>query len=245
MKPFPEALRTFLAQGTVVGDLLLPMHYATPDHFEAFQSGFRTQGLTGESLVSEADGGWHPQWYVIALSGLDDPLFIAAGEADSGYPVYTAPHGAGRWDALQIAPDLTTFGRLLQALAEVTDDDLESERRVRTATGSVNEYWREIFDARVEQAELEEELPTDDVPCDPDDFTSGDLIVTALGPHKLKVVQLVSQCRGLALKDALALVEAPEFQVACGVRRSLHHLIAKLEALGATVAFRPARSPGR
>ncbi|AKT28477.1 hypothetical protein JMN21_12525 [Pseudomonas syringae pv. actinidiae] len=59
------------------------------------------------------------------------------------------------------------------------------------------------------------------------------------GPHKLKVVQIVSKCRGLPLKDALALAGAPELKAASGTRGQLHSLRAQLEAVGATVEFRP------
>ena len=74
---------------------------------------------------------------------------------------------------------------------------------------------------------------------DPADFESGDLIVIAFGLNKLKVVQLVSKGSKLSLKEALALADAPEFKAGSGTRLQLRQLRDRLEALGATVEFRP------
>lgn len=232
-----EDIREFLINGIVVGDLLLPTHYAKPDRIDDFQAGFRTHGNTGESLVSEAEGEWNPDWYVLAMTGLDDPVFIAANEAPSGYPVYTAVHGAGRWDAIQIAPSLMAFRHFLEALAEVKDDTAEFNRLIMAEIGSANQYWREVIDAR-QEAELLEQSTPEISAYDPADFESGDLIVIAVGPHKLKVVQLVNKGRKLALKEALALADAPEFTAGSGTRLQLRQLRDQLEALGATVEFR-------
>lgn len=228
----------FLTDGIVVGDPLLPMHYATFDRLDDFQAGFRTHGNTGENLVSEADGGWNPDWYALAMTGLDDPVFIAATEAPSGYPVYTAAHGAGRWDAIQIAPSLIAFHRLLEALATARDDTAEFISLIMAETDLANQYWREVIEARQEAGRLEPSPPEIST-YDPADFESGDLILTACGLHKLKVVQLVSKARGLSLKDALALAELTKFKAGSGTRLELRQLHDRLEALGATVEFRP------
>lgn len=238
MKSFHADIRDFLINGVVVDNAFLPMHYADPERLDDYQAGFRTQGLTGESLVSEADGEWHPQWYVIALTGLDDPVFVATGEAESGYPVYTAIHGAGRWDAIQIAPNLAAFARLLKALAEVQEDNVQFERLIIAETDPANKFWREVLEAHRESEDLEE--PASDArDFDPGDFEQGDLIVNDLGPHKLKVVQIISKSRGLSLKDALALADTPQLKAASGVRLRLQRLRDQLEASGATVEFRP------
>lgn len=238
MFPLPETLQAFLTNPIIVGDVYLPTHYPAPGHLDDFQIGFRTHGLTGESLVSEAEGAWHPDWYVIALTGLDDPIFISEAEAQSGYPVYYAPHGAGRWDAVLIAPSLVAFGQLLAALAEVNDDNAEFERLIIEATASSNKFWREILEARRE-AEDDEDSSSDTTDYDPADYERGDLIVKDLGPHKLKVVQMISKSRKVSLKEALVLAEALPFTAASGMRLQLRDLIERLEELGATVEFRP------
>lgn len=238
MKSLCEDIRDFLINGVVVDDAFLPMHYADPERLDDYQAGFRTHGLTGESLVSEADGEWHPDWYVIALTGLDDPVFIATSEAQSGYPVYTALHGAGRWDAIRIAPSLAAFARLLEALAEVQEDNVRFERLILAQTDPANTYWREVLDAR-RDSEVSEEPASDAGDFNPADFEQGDLIVNDLGPHKLKVVQIISKSRGVSLKDALALAETPPLKAASGVRLRLQRLREQLEAAGATIEFRP------
>ncbi|MCO8170393.1 hypothetical protein NJC40_21760 [Pseudomonas sp. 21LCFQ02] len=237
MLSLPETLQAFLTDPVIVGDAYLPTHYPAPDRLDDFQIGFRTHGLTGESLASEANGAWHPAWYVIALTGLDDPIFISTAEAQSGYPVYYAPHGAGRWDATQIAPSLAAFARLLAALAQVNEDNAEFERLIVEATGSSNRFWREILDARRDGGDLEESS-LDGADFDPADYQSGELIVSDLGPHKLKVVQVISKSRKMSLKETLALAEAPPFTAASGVKLQLRRLSEQLEVLGATVKFR-------
>jgi hypothetical protein len=238
MKLAHEGIQEFLTHGIVVGDVLLPMHYAQFDRLDDFQVGFRTHGNTGENLVSEADGEWNPDWYVLAMSGLDDPVFVAATEAPRGYPVYTASHGAGRWDALQIAPSIIAFHRLLEALAAVSDDTAAFIGLIMAETDLANQYWREVIEARQEAGRLEQSPPEISA-YDQADFESGDLIVIALGLHKLKVVQLLSKARGLSLKDSLALAELTEFKAGSGTRLQLRQLRDRLEALGATVEFRP------
>ncbi|SDP33757.1 ribosomal protein L7/L12 [Phyllobacterium sp. OV277] len=238
--PFDESIRDFLANGIVVGNLALPTHYAEFERLDDFQVGFRRHGHTGENLVSEIDGEWRPGWYVIAMTGLDDPVFIDKAEGEDGYPVYTAVHGAGRWDAMRIAPSLAAFGRLLEVLAEVKKDILQFERIVVTEIGPPNRYWRKVLDEH-QQAARSENVPSDVGHYSPADFERGDLIVTDVGSQKLKVVQIVSKCRGLSLKDALALTEAPQFEAGSGVRLQLRRLSDQLEALGATVEFRAER----
>jgi hypothetical protein len=46
-----------------------------------------------------------------------DPIFIDTSE--EGFPVYTAIHGEGRWDAKQIAVSLEGFGRALSPVADI------------------------------------------------------------------------------------------------------------------------------
>ncbi len=236
MPLFTEALEAFLTQRIVVGDTALPMHYAHVECLEAFQVGFRTHGHTGASLVSETAGDWHPDWYVIALTGLDDPIFIAASEAEQGYPVYTAVHGAGQWNAVRIAPSLERFGGLLQALAAAADDD-HFNTLIETEADAMNAFWQEVIEARASAADPLEIQP-ESSGYSSADFGVCDLIVTNMGPQKLRVVQFVSKRLGLSLKDTLALADALPFTVASGVRKQLQPLADHLSALGAIVELR-------
>ena len=70
---------------------------------------------TGESLIGEKDGDWLKTWLVIGYEDLcGDPIFINTLEV--AFPVYTAAHGEGRWDAVQIADSLLGFGSALSAI---------------------------------------------------------------------------------------------------------------------------------
>ena len=95
----PRAVRRFIEDAIVAGDVALPFHYPRPEHWQGWQSGFRYHGITGESLIATTPGEWQPGWHVIALNGFDDPFFIDLGEEAQGFPIYYAPHGAGRWNA--------------------------------------------------------------------------------------------------------------------------------------------------
>jgi hypothetical protein len=75
-------------------------------------------------------------------------------------------------------------------------------------------------------------------PTDPADWQSGRLVITAIGPQKMKVVQLLRQVQKLSPQQALALVARPEITAAEGNRVQLQRLQARLQALGASVAFR-------
>src|SRR5215467_13852722 len=72
----------------------------------------------GGSLTGDGDGHWHAHWIVIGYEELcGDPIFIDT--ARDGFPVYTAPHGEGRWDATSIAVSLESFGKSLSAIAQI------------------------------------------------------------------------------------------------------------------------------
>ena len=88
---------------------------------ESSQVGYSVMS-SGESLTGDGDGDgdgdWHPHWIVIGYEELcGDPIFIDA--ACDGFPVYTAPHGEGRWDAEPIAVSLESFGKSLSVMAHV------------------------------------------------------------------------------------------------------------------------------
>jgi len=83
---------------------------------ESSQVGYSVTS-SGESLTGDGDGDWHPHWIVIGYEELcGDPIFIDT--ACDGFPVYTALHGEGRWDAEQIAVSLESFGKSLSVIAQ-------------------------------------------------------------------------------------------------------------------------------
>lgn len=235
---FPEAVTTFIAARLVVGEAMLPAFYPEPDGLDALQIGFRSDGITGKSLISETEGGWQPGWHVIALNELDDPFFVDICDRENGYPVYHAPHGAGRWNATLVAPSLSRMAEILSILREVKDDHARFSQALDAETDMSNRFWQEVQAAR-DEAESENLQETQNDAYDLKDYENGDLIVTSLGPQKLQVVQIVSKALGIPLKDALALAANGEFRAGSGPRIQLRRLRDQLEACGSKVEFRP------
>jgi hypothetical protein len=88
-----------------------------PPELASLQVGYSIS-LTGESLTGDKDGDWRRNWVAIGQEELcGDPIFIDTSE--KGFPVFTAAHGEGRWDAKRIAISLEAFGRALSAIGDV------------------------------------------------------------------------------------------------------------------------------
>jgi len=78
---------------------------------QALQIGYSISP-TGEPLTGEQAGDWQREWVVIGYAECcGDPIFIDS--LAEGFPVYTAIHGEGSWEAKQIAVSLEAFGRAL------------------------------------------------------------------------------------------------------------------------------------
>lgn len=235
--PLPTAVHRFLADATVPGDMALPFHYPRPEEWESWQSGFRRHGNTGESLLATTPGAWQPGWYVIALNGFDDPFFIDLQEAAQGYPVYYALHGAGRWEAQCAAPNLQRFGEMLATLRDYGDDDAAALRWMKAEVDLDTELWREVWEERQKRKPLDEEPPCT-TPPDPTAWQHGALVITAIGPQKMKIVHWLKQALDLTPQQALALAAQPSIEVGSGYRTQWRGAEEQLQALGATVEFR-------
>lgn len=234
----PAQIRWFIERALVPGAALLPAHYPTEETFPGFQSGFRFHGLTKTDLTGTRDGEWQPGWHVVALNQLDDPFFVDFAEADAGYPIYYAAHGAGQWRPLRIAENVEEFAKLLEQLIARQKDGKAWADLLATTTDLSHEYWKEVYAECGKSGDTERE----DEPSarwNANDWTAGSLIMTDGGPQKLKVAQLVGKALGLSPKEALALCRGKEVSVATGYRKFLQSQLEKLIALGATVEFRP------
>jgi ribosomal protein L7/L12 len=231
----PTDVGDFILAAVVTGDMALPSRYPGPDDLEAFQVGFRSHGHTGENLVSTEEGAWQPGWVVIATNGFDDPFFIDMAEQSAGFPIYYAPHGAGRWVATVAARSLERFGWMLSSLRDLEGE--EAMRFIETEAGTGSPLWAEIVQARREGEAMEGEVA--EVDYDPEAIAQGDLIVVAIGPQKLKVVQLLRSVLDVSLQEALALAAEREIIVGSGPKVRFGRIERELTALGAAVEFRP------
>jgi hypothetical protein len=71
---------------------------------------------TGEPLETD----WRKEWVVIGYEECcGDPIFLDSSV--DGFPVYTATHGEGTWEAKLIAASLEAFGHALVAIADVAN----------------------------------------------------------------------------------------------------------------------------
>jgi hypothetical protein len=96
--------------------------YATIRIFRASELGPKQVGYsmtpTGQSLIGENDGDWLKSWVVIGYEdACGDPIFIDTSHVE--FPVYTAVHGEGRWEANRISDSLGGFAHALSAIAKV------------------------------------------------------------------------------------------------------------------------------
>jgi ribosomal protein L7/L12 len=238
----PNEVKDFIAAEIVAGDMALPSHYPKPHELQALQIGYRSHGLTGEDLVSTAPGGWQPGWLVIAQNYFDDPFFIDITEEASGFPVYYARHGAGRWDPVIAAPSLQRFGQILLALCELKSDDALIQHFVETETDATNALWSQVLEGL--KYREEEQEPLEPV-YDPKEFEFGDLILTEVGSEKLKVVQIVRRALDVSLPEAMTAAAERDLVVCSGPRGGGHlrRIQELLAASGASTEFRPHVEP--
>ena len=233
-------IEQFVTAAIITGDMTLPFHYPQLQDIQNWQIGFRKHGVTGRNLVSTSPGEWQPGWYVIALNGFDDPFFIDINEEMQGFPVYYAPHGAGRWDAVAMAKDLEQFMHRLTMLRNCAEDVASALSYLENEADMTNPLWRETYRNRQIRRSAQAEPVNETPPSDPQDWQRGTLVLTEIGPQKLKVVQFLKQKLDLSPQEALALAGQQNVTVAEGYRIHLRTIQHRLAELGATTAFRSA-----
>ena len=87
------------------------------DQLDEAQVGYAVD-TSGRRLVGTESGAWAPEWLVVAIEDeLGDPLFVDTGKPS--WPVFTAPHGEGRWEPDQIADSFEGFLAALEVMRTV------------------------------------------------------------------------------------------------------------------------------
>jgi hypothetical protein len=115
MTPYEEILETIRPE---VSFGVTTIQVFRAGDLKSLQIGYSVS-TEGKSLAGDKEGDWLKAWIVIAVeSACGDPIFIDVSK--EGFPVYTAMHGEGTWEAKNIAVSLLAFGRALSALAEVS-----------------------------------------------------------------------------------------------------------------------------
>jgi len=154
MQPFEKSLEGIRAELSIGYETIRV--YRAPD-LKSLQIGYSISP-TGESLTGEKEGDWLKKWIVIGYGECcGDPIFIDS--TAEGFPVYTAIHGEGSWNAKRIAVSLEQFGLALSAVAEAAkgrespvlienNPITESEKQTTLATiehlnpGIDLEFWK-------------------------------------------------------------------------------------------------------
>ena len=149
--PIPAPIADFIQTQAITALLCLPQNYPAPDGFEAFQDGYRYNANTGQTLTGQGDGDFKPSWYVICTNYFGDPFFVDFSEEAYGFPVYYAPHGAGRWDAQLITKTIKQFTTMLQGLIMVEDDAPRSIALINSFPFSSETLWQEAISELQEQ----------------------------------------------------------------------------------------------
>jgi len=88
----------------------------------------------GSSLCSDENGAWQPNWVVIGYeTACGDPLFVDTDAAT--LPVFTATHGQGAWEPIQIAASVETFGKCIDEFSRISSGrgNLASRMRSQSA----------------------------------------------------------------------------------------------------------------
>lgn len=92
--------------------------------FDEVSLGFRTVRLLQANELTKAQEGyagpgWSADWLVIAEEDeLGDPIVADLGVED--LPVFTAAHGEGEWEPIQLADSFAGFVAALEAVAAVS-----------------------------------------------------------------------------------------------------------------------------
>lgn len=83
------------------------------------QIGYRVDPK-GNSLIGGKEGDWRENWLVIATDHAGDPIIVDLNA--SLLSVFSAPHGEGEWEPVQIADSLATFHKIISLFAEISKD---------------------------------------------------------------------------------------------------------------------------
>ena len=93
------------------------LRLASVSNIEEMQLGYSVDGR-GNDLTGDSEGDWQMSWIVIGYDAdLGDPFFVDTLE--EGFPVYTAMHGTGSWQAVLVSSSMSTFISALKYLVEI------------------------------------------------------------------------------------------------------------------------------
>lgn len=122
----------------------------------------------GTSLTGEKPGDWKKEWLVFGRdTQLGDPYFVDTSAGD--LPVYSAMHGMGKWEPLDVCPTLKGFLAALrhlhqaagQSAAQIEPDGSTMTGRPQlkkledelAALSGERDFWKDMFERHTEWLE--------------------------------------------------------------------------------------------
>lgn len=104
--------------------------------------------VDGVDLSSDEDGRWQKSWVVIGSdTEVGDPFFVDT--AVSSLPVYTAMHGIGTWEPMEVAASFDGFLRSLEFL-QITGSQqqvlIEPDEKTITETKQLDRIQEKLIE---------------------------------------------------------------------------------------------------
>lgn len=236
IKVLPKQLVKFLTDSVILEQMCLPNHYpeANLQSFLNFQDGYRVNVNTGEYLISDNDGDWAPDCYVIAQNYFADPFVIFMHEYELDYPVYYAVHGAGRWDFEQVSASLACFRQELLLFQSLQMEPQKFAEFIATSKHLSGLLWKELYSSLIETTSEDMDVSEETIQ---EPWIYGKLLLTEIGVNKLQVVSFLKQNFKITGTEALRLVNTLPIELGCGVEKFMQPCRDYLERIGAKVIF--------
>lgn len=233
---FPTIVQ-FLKEPIILEGFTLPEHYASLEHIYYFQDGYHYNSVENKDLTGDTAGDFKPSWIVLCSNYFSDPFFIDLKEAEKGFPVYFAYHGEGHWEPSPISESLKMFQGILTQIHGIRDDKKALLNYFQENLDLTNPLWNDVYLTIENQEELDWEQIKEQT------FSSsgekGNLYITDIGPHKMKVVALLKKELDLSGPEALALCKDSRILFRTSYFKWLQHDVKQLEDLGAVTEFVP------
>ena len=151
----PQQIENFIEEQIEMDNMTLPWNYPTIEKFDEFQAGYRYNSITKEDLT-EKQGEFHRNWFVICSNYFDDPFFIDITEIENNFPIYYAQHGAGKWTPIKISKSIIEFASQLRELKNLENNKSAYLKHLQSNFDLENEMWKEVYDSVIEEIEDEE-----------------------------------------------------------------------------------------
>jgi hypothetical protein len=130
--------------------MCLPWNYPSLDQFNEFQAGYRYNAITFKSLT-EKNGGFDENWFVICSNYFDDPFFIDISEIEKDFPVYYRQHGGGT--LVDVAKSITDFSDQLKQIKKLENNKELLLDELKNKFDLQNEFWIEVYESTFEDEE--------------------------------------------------------------------------------------------